>query len=156
MSVDNSTKINNFVIAQQGLIRPFHITWFILTQTYFFWSSKMSCWSKCLVWTSVRECCWKYFSCPHYHSCKQITQIDIYGVLTLKMPRKPASENVVCLCHLLNILANFSNLFLHTGKQCRPWEEQLDLGPHRLQKWPLKSQADDKADDNFCDRHFKG
>ena len=37
--------------------------------------------------------------------------------LTLKTPRKPASENVVCLCHLLNILAIFSNLFLHTGKQ---------------------------------------
>ena len=31
--------------------------------------------------------------------------------LTLKMPRKSASENIVCLCHLLNILANFSNLF---------------------------------------------
>ena len=40
--------------------------------------------------------------------------------LTLKMPRKPASENVVCLCRLLNILANFSNLYLHTGKQCGP------------------------------------
>ena len=37
-------------------------------------------------------------------------------LLTLKMPRKPVSENVVCLCCLLNILANFSNLFLHTGK----------------------------------------
>ena len=36
------------------------------------------------------------------------------------MPRKPASENVLCLCRLLNILANFSNLFLHTGKQCGP------------------------------------
>ena len=34
--------------------------------------------------------------------------------LTLKMPRKTASENVVCLCRLLNILANFSNLLLHT------------------------------------------
>ena len=43
--------------------------------------------------------------------------------LTLKMPRKPASENVLCLCRLLNILANFSNLFLHTGKQCRPWSD---------------------------------
>ena len=42
---------------------------------------------------------------------------------TLKMPRKPASENVVCLCRLLNILANFSNLFLHTGKQCGPWSD---------------------------------
>ena len=31
--------------------------------------------------------------------------------LTLKAPRKTASENVVCLCHLLNILANFSKLF---------------------------------------------
>ena len=40
--------------------------------------------------------------------------------LTLKMPRKPASENVVCLCCLLNILANFSNLFLHKGNQCGP------------------------------------
>ena len=27
-------------------------------------------------------------------------------------------------------------------------EEQSDLGPHCLQKWLLKSQADDKADDN--------
>ena len=31
--------------------------------------------------------------------------------LTLKAPRKPASENVVSLCRLLNILANFSHLF---------------------------------------------
>ena len=46
------------------------------------------------------------------------TQPAIY--LTLKTPRKTASENVVCLCRLLNILANFSNLFLHTGKQCGP------------------------------------
>ena len=78
--------------------------------------------------------------------------------LTLKMPRKPASENVVCLCHLLNILANFSNLFLHTGKQCGPWSDcsQTDLGPYCSQKWLLKSQADDKADDNCCDWQFKG
>ena len=37
--------------------------------------------------------------------------------------RKPASKNVVCFCHLLNILENFSNLFLHTGKQCGPWPD---------------------------------
>ena len=43
--------------------------------------------------------------------------------LTLKTPRKTASENVVCLCRLLNILADFSNLFLHTGKQCGPWSD---------------------------------
>ena len=28
-------------------------------------------------------------------------------------------------------------------------------GPHCLQKWLLKSQADDKADDNCCDWQFK-
>ena len=76
--------------------------------------------------------------------------------LTLKMPRKPASENVVCFCCLLNILANSSNLFLHTGKQCGSkfrllLEEQPDLGLRCLQKWLLKSQADDKADDSCCD-----
>ena len=36
-------------------------------------------------------------------------------------------------------------------------EGQSDLvGPHGLQKWLLKSQADDKADDNCCEWHFKG
>ena len=45
--------------------------------------------------------------------------VGFSGKLTLKMPRKPASENGVCLC-LLIILANFSNLFLQTGKQCGP------------------------------------
>ena len=49
------------------------------------------------------------------HACKG----DGYA-LTLKAPRKTASENVVCLCRLLNILADLSNLFLHTGKQCGP------------------------------------
>ena len=58
--------------------------------------------------------------------------------LTLKMPRKPASENVVCLCHLLNILANFSNLFF----ACRQtvWTQ-------------IRLLLDD---DNCCDWQFKG
>ena len=30
-------------------------------------------------------------------------------------------------------------------------KEQSDLGPHYLQKWLLKSQVDDKADNNCCD-----
>ena len=46
-----------------------------------------------------------------------------FSLLTLKAPRKTASENVVCLCRLLNTLADFSNLFLHTGKQCGPWSD---------------------------------
>ena len=33
--------------------------------------------------------------------------------------------------------------------------DQTGLGPHCLQKWLLKSQADDKADDNCCDWQFK-
>ena len=51
---------------------------------------------------------------------KDVLRRQGHFLLTLKAPRKPASENVLCLCHLLNILANFSNLFLHTGKQCGP------------------------------------
>ena len=35
-------------------------------------------------------------------------------------------------------------------------KEQSDLSPHCLQKRLLKPQADDKADDNSCDRRFKG
>ena len=70
------------------------------------------------------------------------------------------SENVVCLCRLLNILANFSNLFFAYRQTV--WtqiilllKEQSDLGPHCLQKCILKSQAEDKADDNCCDWRFK-
>ena len=60
-------------------------------------------------------------------------------ILTLKAPRKTASENVVCLCRLLNILANFSKLFFAYRQTV--WtqirlllKEQSDLGPHCLQK----------------------
>ena len=37
-----------------------------------------------------------------------------------------------------------------------PDQAQSDLGPHCLQKWLLKSQADDKVDNKFCDWQFKG
>ena len=60
--------------------------------------------------------------------------------LTLKAPRKLASENVVCLCRLLNILANFSNLFLHTGKQCGS-RSDCSLGARCLQKQLLKQKT---------------
>ena len=82
--------------------------------------------------------------------CTNSTFSSVETSLTLKAPRKIASENVVCLCRLLNILADFSSLFLHTGKTV--WtlirlllKEQSDLGPHCLQKWLLKSQADDNS-----------
>ena len=62
-----------------------------------------------------------------------------YIQLTLIMPRKPASENVVCLCRLLYLLANFSNIFFAYRQtvltQIRLLlEEQSDLGPHCLQQ----------------------
>ena len=61
------------------------------------------------------------------------------SVLTLKMPRKTTSENVICLCRLLHLLANFSDILLAYRQTV--WtmirlllEEQSDLGPHCLQK----------------------
>ena len=81
--------------------------------------------------------------------------------LTLKTPKKPASENVVCFCSLLNIHANLFNLFFAYRQTV--WtqirlllKEQSDLGPDDLQKLLIKSQADEKADDNCCDWCFKG
>ena len=71
------------------------------------------------------------------------------------MPRKSAGVNIVSLCRLLNILANFSNLFLHTGKQCGAWSDCSYWSGSTLQKRLLKSQADDKADDSCCDWQFK-
>ena len=58
--------------------------------------------------------------------------------LTLKAPRKSASENVVCLCRLLHLLANFSNLHFAYRQTAWTWirlllKEQSDLGPHCLQ-----------------------
>ena len=93
------------------------------------------------------------------------THIFLFGLLepvyifNPQNAKKPASENVVCLCRLLNILANFSSLFLRTAKSVEPDQtapEQSDLGLHSLQKWHLKSQADDKADNSCCDWQFKG
>ena len=63
------------------------------------------------------------------------TTIVASGSLTLKAPRKTASENVVCLCRLLNILANFIKpIFAY---------KQTVWTQIRL----LKPQADNKADE---------
>ena len=125
--------LHNFVVRGESSVLPDKASW----------------WQICYSWGWT----WK--------SLIKTEKLIFVLLLTLKAPRKTASENIVCLCRLLNILANFSNLFLHTGKQCGPQirlllEEQSDLGPHCLQKWLLKSQADDKADDNCCDWRFKG
>ena len=55
---------------------------------------------------------WAHFGHPRLQSSfMRTTKTHRRQLLTLKMPRKPASENVVCLCRLLNILTNFSNFF---------------------------------------------
>ena len=59
--------------------------------------------------------------------------------LVLKMPRESASENIVCLCRLLNILCKlFKPIFAYRQTA---WtlirlllEEQSDLGPQCLQQ----------------------
>ena len=63
----------------------------------------------------------------------------LISVLILKAPRKSASGNVISLCRLLHLLANFSNL--HFAYRQTVWtqirlllKEQSDLGPHCLQQ----------------------
>ena len=91
-----------------------------------------------------------------HNPLSKICQCQHWYWLTIKAPRKTASENV-CLCRLLNILANFSKLFFAYRQTV--WTQirlLLNLDLHCLQKWLLKSQAEDKADDNCCDWRFKG
>ena len=60
-----------------------------------------------------------------------------------------SSVYVVCwIC-----LQTFQNYFCI---QANSVIRQSDLGPHCLQKWLLKSQADGKAEDDCCDWQFKG
>ena len=56
------------------------------------------------------------------------------------------SVNVVCW------------IFLQTFQTYFAYRQTVwtHLGPHCLQKWLLKSQADDEADDNCYDWQFKG
>ena len=63
---------------------------------------------------------YQLFSMKNKNKLMMLSASVLLDALTLKAPRKTASENVNCLCRLLNILADFSNLFLHTGKQCGP------------------------------------
>ena len=50
-----------------------------------------------------------HYSIPARDLKVKVTDLELYAILTanltLKAPRKSASENVVCLCCLLNILA---------------------------------------------------
>ena len=82
--------------------------------------------------------------------------------LTLKAPKK---KNCIWKCRLFMLSAEYSCRLFKPIFEYRQtvWtlirlllKEQSDLGLHCLQKWLLKSQTDDKADDNSCDWRFKG
>ena len=60
----------------------------------------------------------------------------------------------VCVVNWI-FLQIFQTYFCIQSNSVDP-KEQSDLGPHCLQKWLLKSQAGDKADDNCCDWQFMG
>ena len=52
------------------------------------------------------------------------------------MPRKPASENVVCLCRLLHLLANFSNiLFAYRQTVWTQFRLLLDESQNLFPSW---------------------
>ena len=88
----------------------------------------------------------------------QLPPLNVYlFTLTLKAPRKPASENVICLCSLLNILANFSNLFLHTDKQCdgHQYSQNNKEKLRGLAPWPLFSFLQYNLSYLSCVQNFK-
>ena len=66
--------------------------------------------------------CSIWFGSTHVNfSCLsvQISKINTINIILNPYVKKPCIWKC-CLCRQLNILANFSNLFLHTGKQCEP------------------------------------
>ena len=52
-------------------------------------------------------------------------------------------------------LQTFRTYFCIQANSVDPDQTAPDLGSHCLQKWLLKSHADDKADDNCCDWRFE-
>ena len=82
---------------------------------------------------------------------------------TLKMPRKPASENVVCLSYYMSSAEYSCKLYKPVfayRQTCGPWSDcslrSSLIWVHTVCKNDLKSKADDKADDNRCEWQFKG
>ena len=62
-------------------------------------------------------------------------------------------SSVYVVCWIF--LQTFQTYFWIQANSVDPDRTAPDLGPHCLQKWLVKSQADDKADDNSCDWRFK-
>ena len=83
-------------------------------------------------------------------------QNDFVTPETVSIPLNPESAKKNCIwnCHLFMSSAEYScELFKPIFAYRQTVGTQIRL---RLQKWLLKSQADDKADDNCCDWQLKG
>ena len=63
-------------------------------------------------------------------------------------------SSVYVVCWIF--LQTFQTYFCIQANSVDPDQTAPDLDPHGLQKWLLKSQADEKADYNCCDWQFKG
>ena len=63
-------------------------------------------------------------------------------------------SSVYVVCWIF--LQTSQSYFCIPANSVDPDQTAPDLGPHCLQKWLLKSQAEDKADNNCCDWRFKG
>ena len=79
---------------------------------------------------------------------------EIRDILTLKRQEKlhlkMSSVYVACWIFLLTSQSYFFAYRQTVWTQIRLLLKQSDLGPHSLQKWLLKSQPEDKADNNFA------
>ena len=84
---------------------------------------------------------------PKFHVKVQFKPLKRQENLHLKM------SSVYGVCWIF--LQTFQTYFCIPANSVDP-EEQSGLGSHCLQKWLLKSQADDKADDNYCVWRLKG
>ena len=66
------------------------------------------------------------------------------------------SVYVICWLFLQTFQTYFCIQWNNVDPDQTALKEQSDLDPHCLQKWLLKSEVDDKADDNCFDWQFKG
>ena len=133
----------------------------LLWSTYWiqmYWSEFIGCWNFVIdiktllqfVYLYLLSWAWEMFytvSCTCFHS--------------IQLNPKNAKKICIWKCSLFMLSAEYSCKFFKPIVAYRQtvWtlirlllEEQSDLGPHCLQKWLLKSQADDSC----CDWQFKG
>ena len=102
---------------------------------------------------------WNISEAPLFSITSKVVPVSTFNPLNAK-------KTCIWKCHLfmssdeysckLFILAIFAYMQTVWTQIRLLLEELSEMGPHCLQKWLLKSQADDKVDDNCCDWQFKG